>query len=222
MARETLTSAVLPAAAVDPELEARLWQLHAAHYDGVDRDRFRADLAEKDWVILLRDAAGAVAGFSTQVRMEATVAGRRVRALFSGDTLIAREHWGTQELVRAWCRLAGRLKAEAAETPLYWFLISKGHRTYLYLPLFFREYFPRAERALPPFEGAVLRALAEARYPGQYDPVSGLIEPAGPHDRLKPELDAAPGRAGNPHVHFFLQRNPRYAEGVSEVHRLLG
>ena len=47
-----------------------------------DTSRFEADLAEKDCVVLLRDAAtGEVSGFSTQKVLSAVVRGRRLRAL---------------------------------------------------------------------------------------------------------------------------------------------
>ena len=97
---------------------------------------------------------GTVRGFSTQRVLAATVEGTRVRAIFSGDTVIDRAYWGEQELVRGWSRFAGAVRAEAPETPLFWFLISKGYRTYLYLPLFFARYFPRHDAPTPPFEQA--------------------------------------------------------------------
>jgi hypothetical protein len=192
----------------------RLYELHAASYDDVDPGRFRRDLAEKRWVILLREAdAGRVVGFSTQRTLDATVGGRRVRALFSGDTVIDPAYWGEQALVRAFCRLIGRLQSEADGRALFWFLISKGHRTYLYLPTFFVDFWPRHDRPTPPFEAEAIRVLAEGRYPGEFDAVSGLIRPRGARDRLKRSLDTSAQRARNPHVAFFLSRNPGHAEG---------
>jgi hypothetical protein len=192
----------------------QLYALHEQHYDGVDPQRFRRDLAEKHWIILLQDSAGRPVGFSTQMLVEVCVGGYPVAALFSGDTIIRPDYWGSQELVRAWCRLAGQLKARCGARPLYWFLISKGHRTYLYLPLFFQEFYPRCDRPTPEFEAGLMRALGTEKYPDAFDPRTGLIQHRGMHDRLRPELDAAPQRVRNPHVAFFLERNPRYREGV--------
>jgi len=215
MAEGGLIGEVARRAELAPGQVDELYRLFEEHYDSASPERFRADLAEKEWVLLLREETrGRTVGFSTQVLMEITVAGRPLRALFSGDTIIHREYWGTQELVRTWCRFAGSLKARCGETPLYWFLISKGYRTYLYLPFFFHDFYPRPERPLPPFEKQLLDALATTRYGGAYDPESGLIEPPGPHDRLKPDLDASPKHLRNPHVAYFQERNPRYAEGV--------
>jgi hypothetical protein len=207
---EIADRAALPAVLVD-----RLYALQELCYDGVDPRRFRADLAEKHWVILLREGEGGpVVGFSTQRTLEAVVQGRPVRVLFSGDTVIDPAYWGEQALVRAFCRLIGRLQARPADPrPLYWLLISKGHRTYLYLPTFFHEFWPCRQRPTPPFEAELIRALGESRYPGEFDAERGVIRPRGPHDRLKAELDASARRAANPHVAFFLERNPGHGEG---------
>ena len=208
-----LTGEIADAAGLDARLVDRLHALQELCYDGVERARFRADLAEKRWVILLRDGEGGeVVGFSTQRTLEAQVAGRRVDVLFSGDTVIDPAHWGEQVLVRTFCRLVGRLLAEARH-PLYWFLISKGHRTYLYLPTFFEAFWPCGERPTPPFEAELIRVLGEGRYPGEFDAKTGIIRPRGPHDRLKAELDGSSRRERNPHVAFFLERNPGHRQG---------
>jgi hypothetical protein len=212
MSRAELRSEVADVAALTPPLVERLFALHAASYEGVDVARFRADLAEKQWVILLREPAGEVVGFSTQRTLDVCVGGRAVRALFSGDTIVHPDFWGEQALVRAWCRLAGRVKAEAAGRLVYWFLISKGHRTYLYLPTFFRDFYPRFERPTPAFEAELIRVLGSSRYGDEFDEATGTVVPRA-SDRLRGELDAAPRRLSNPHVAFFCERNPDYAAG---------
>jgi hypothetical protein len=209
-----LRGVVVKAKEIGSDDLARMYELHSAHYVGVDPDRFRLDLAEKDWVILLRDEQELLAGFSTQKLLTTASAAGSARALFSGDTIIAREHWGTQELVRTWCRFAGGVLVEDRSAPLYWFLISKGHRTYLYLPFFFREYFPRRDTPTPSPLQRLLDTLASAKFGSEYDPATGLITPTCPHDRLKPELDTLDQRTRNPEVAFFRARNPHYAAGI--------
>jgi len=191
----------------------RLQALQEICYDGVDPGRFRKDLLEKQWAILLRDGTGGpVVGFSTQRTTEVAVRGEIVRALFSGDTVIDPAYWGEQALVRSFCRLIGRLQA-LDERPLYWFLICKGHRTYLYLPTFIHDFWPRHDRPTPPFEAELMRVLAESRFPGEFDSERGVIRPRGPHDRLKDALDGSDSRSHNPHVAFFLERNPGHRDG---------
>ncbi|MBI3551600.1 MAG: hypothetical protein HY077_03715 [Elusimicrobia bacterium] len=209
-----LCSDAVARSGLSPSDRDRLYSIFERHYEGVSRERFESDLAEKDFVILLREGPrGPVQGFSTQRVMALDHGGARVRAVFSGDTVIDRAYWGEQELVRGWCRFAGRVKAAEPETPLYWFLITKGYRTYLYLPLFFRDYYPRSEGPTPAGQKALLDALALSKFPSEYDPATGLIVPEG-GDRLRPELAETPeGRRDDPRVSFYLAKNPRYAQG---------
>lgn len=194
----------------------RLYSLLVCHYDHTPREAFERDLYEKDNVILIRDeATGGIRGFSTQQLMSAELDGTVVRAVFSGDTIIDRSCWGSQELVKAFARYCGAVEASLGGKPLYWFLISKGYRTYLYLPLFFREYFPRLDAPTPEFEQSVLDTVATMKFGDCFSRKTGLIEFPTSQGQLKPELAEVPkGRADDPRVRFFLERNPRYAEGV--------
>src|SRR5262249_51532998 len=144
------------AAAVGPALADRLYELFARYYLHADRAAFDRDQAEKDWVLLLRDAGGAVQGFTTLKRYDLELLGRRLRVGFSGNTIIRRAYWGGQELVAAWCRFVGGLKRAEPRLPLYWFLVCSGYRTYLYLPLFFHDFYPRHDRPAPAFEQALI------------------------------------------------------------------
>lgn len=210
---DPLTSHVVSAHGAGRDLRDRLFALYDAAYSGGSREQFDLDLAEKDWVILLK-AGTSIAGFSTQKVFEVAHDGARLRILFSGDTIIDRAHWGSQELVRAWCRFAGAIKGQDPSTKLFWYLISKGHRTYLYLPFFFETFYPSPDTTPPARVRALMDRLGESRYGVHYDKATGLIQGAAAHDRLRSELDAAPRRDRNRHVAFFLERNPRYAEGV--------
>jgi hypothetical protein len=198
-----------------PSAVNQLYGLYEQCYDGSDRTRFEADLLEKQWIIVLRDATSSVTvGFSTQMLIDTDVDRKPVCALFSGDTVIHPSYWGSQELVRAWCRLAGRLKAQMLDRPLYWFLISKGHRTYLYLPYFFHHFHPRYDQPNPAFVEKLIRALGTTKYPGEFNLKTGLIEHRNCHDRVKTNLDATAKHLNNPHVEFFLRRNPSYRNGT--------
>jgi len=198
-----------------PSVVNQLYELYEQCYDGSERIRFEADLREKQWIILLRDAPSSfIAGFSTQMVIDVAVDGLPVRALFSGDTVIHPGYWGSQELVRAWCRLAGRLKAQVLNRAFYWFLISKGYRTYLYLPYFFHHFYPRYDQPNPLFVDNLIAALGTKKYPGEFNDRAGLIEHQKCHDRLKPSLDATAKHLRNQHVEFFLRRNPGYRNGT--------
>jgi hypothetical protein len=129
---------------------ARMFDIYAAHYDGTSRPRFDSDLAEKHLALTVHADDGAIQGFTTLLILEQSFAGAAVRAIYSGDTIIDRAYWGSQALAFNWIRLAGAIKAEEPNAPLYWFLIVKGHRTYRYLSAFSKCFYPHWAAATPP------------------------------------------------------------------------
>ena len=201
-------------------------------YAGLEKRRFLADLVSKSGTILLTDASRRIRGFSTyRIDLHRDL---DVLVLFSGDTVVDPDSWGGTALFSQFARLIRLLSdyCDERRTPLppelrvfgveaagtrprraYWFLISKGYRTYLMLPLFFRSYYPglgdRSDPALAP----VLHRLSRDAFGTAWQPECGTI--AARADRLKGELAETPRRRReNPHVRFFLERNPRYREGV--------
>jgi hypothetical protein len=210
-----LVEEVAPVARLDEAARRELHALFVRYYENVPWELFAADFAEKDFVILLRRGPGGpVAGFSTQKVLRCEPGGHEMRVLFSGDTVIDKEAWGEQGLVRAWCRLAGALKSQRSDTPLYWLLICKGYRTYLYLPLFFADYWPRHERPTPPKAQALLDAFAKAKFGRAYSKKTGLLRFKEAKGNLTADLAEVPaGRREDPRVKYFLERNPGYAKG---------
>jgi hypothetical protein len=207
-----LTGCVLPRQAVDVALADHLFDLFCRYYRHVDRADFERDQAEKDWVLLLRDGRGDVQGFTTLKLYEVEVLGQRVRAVFSGNTIIDRAYWGEQELVVTWCRFMARLKQEQPALPLYWFLICSGYRTYLYLPLFFHDFAPRHDRPTPEFDAALIDTLGRMKFPDEYN--GGVVHVRRPRECLRPEFAVPrPAKLDNPHVRFFFERNPGCLRG---------
>jgi hypothetical protein len=187
-------------------------ELMTAHYEAVPRDCFDRDLSTKDEVLLLHDADGVLRGFTT---LAWNPAGNFAEGdiLFSGDTIIDRSCWGTQELVRAFCRRAGEWRRSSGRR-LFWFLISKGRRTYMYLPLFARRFHPHPEN-----EEAELTDLAGRVAAGlfgeSWKPEEGVIRFSSSRGHLREEL--APGSRENPWSLYFEERNPGHARGEELV-----
>ena len=186
--------------------------LMTAHYEAVPWDRFEADLSAKDEVLLLHDMDETLRGFTT---LAWNPVGHLDEGdiLFSGDTIIDRRCWGTQELVRAFCRRAGEWKA-ANGRRLFWFLISKGHRTYLYLPLFARRFHPHPENEETEWAGLAGR-VANRLFGESWKPEEGVIRFPESQGHLREEWVI--GRDSNPWVHYFLECNPGYARGEELV-----
>jgi len=210
-----LVGKLVPVPRVTRAQRDAMFALMDRHFDNVSRPRFDADLDEKDWVILLVDRdSGAIGGFSTQMLLDAEVEGRPIRALFSGDTIVDRERWGDSALSHVWGRLALSLIDWLEGVELYWFLISKGYRTYRFLPVFFREFYPRHDRPTPAWANTVIDTLARRKFPNGFDAHAGVIRAGADKDRLRAGVaDLTAERLHDPHVRFFAARNPGYADG---------
>jgi len=209
-----LHSQIVPLADVTAADACSMYQIFARHYDCVSIEQFTRDLEEKDCVLMLRNESGVICGFSTQQILRVTVKGRPIRAVFSGDTIVDSNYWGAQELSHCWCRYVSEVYCDEPDVPLYWFLISKGYRTYLYLPIFFEHFYPNFAGPNPPFEQQILDALATRKVPDYYRRESGLIVFPHSQGQLKPHLAEIPARRRrDPHVQYFLHRNPQYANG---------
>src|SRR5205823_11279599 len=98
----------------------------------------------------------------------------RATVVFSGDTVIDRNYWGQKQLQLAFARLVVTLKLRAPWRPLYWFLVSKGYRTYLLLANSFPRAIPRFD-----YDDGALRAMldlvAAQRFGMQNDPATSLV-----------------------------------------------
>ena len=182
--------------------------LLAADFDRVTPASFAADLDEKEAAVLLYDEAGALAGFSTLLRIEAPTA----TAFFSGDTVVRRDARGAALLPRLWSR---HVFAEARRRPdrdTVWLLLSAGFRTYRFLPTFFRSFAPAHDRRASDADRALLEALARERYGERYDPAAGVVRLEHPTP-LRDGAAELTRRLSDPHVAFFARANPGWPRG---------
>jgi hypothetical protein len=207
-----ITTSFEPVAALDDAVRRDMAALYLSMYDGSSAALFSRDLQKKDEVLLVRDGR-ALAGFTTFKVFEHEWRGERVGIVYSGDTVVAREHWGQQALAFDWISRMGAIKREHPARPLYWLLLVKGHRTFRYLPLFAKSFWPHWS-----IDRSDLKPLADAlaieMFPGDYDPDRGVVAFAESRGHLKPDI-AAPteAEAARADVGFFLARNPGYRRG---------
>jgi len=202
---------IVEIAMVDAGMRDQMFALLASHFVSTERATFERDLDEKCIAILLVDDGGTLRGFSTMVVYESQAAGRPICVVYSGDTIVDRSFWGTPALARTWVR-AVRCLAPPDAQEVYWLLLTSGFRTYRFLPVFFREFLPRYDRATSP-EHELLSTLARERFGSQYDEATGIVRLTKPQV-LAPDLITLPsGRLTDPHVAFFLARNPGFVNG---------
>ncbi len=198
---------------LEPSTRDAMFGLLAAHFAGVDRVTFDRDLDEKSCAILLEDGAGILRGFTTMLAYESRATGAKVSVIYSGDTIVERAWWGSPVLARTWIAAALNVAARHQPREVYWLLLTSGFRTYRFLPVFFREFYPRFDAAAPAGSRGLLDRLACERFGRQYDAAAGVVRFERPQV-LAPDLIALPeGRIPDPHIAFFLQRNPGFVRG---------
>ena len=207
---------VVPLARLTAEARDRMYVLLTTYFAGTCRGRFDADLAEKESVVLLRDRdTEEIQGFSTFMRIEISVDERDIVAFFSGDTIVATQFWGESTLSRLWSQTvfaeADCIVAKRPSTPVFWFLICSGYKTYRFLPVFFRKFYPNPETRTPDDFQRILDTLGRAKFGNRYDAGVVRLEQAAP---LRPGVaDITEQRLRDPLVAFFSSRNPGHSQG---------
>lgn len=194
---------------LDPAERDEMYRLLQRHFEGVERHTFEADLAEKNQAVLLRDGAGRLTGFTTLHFYESHDGRRPCSVLYSGDTVVEGSARGSSVLFRRWLEGILELRARGdLARPLYWLLLTSGFRTYRFLPVFWRRFFPRWDRPTPARTQSVLERLAGERFGASFHREEGIVRFSHPQ-RLRSHLSGIPeGRLSDPHVRFFQRRNP--------------
>lgn len=199
---------------------ATMFGLLSLEFLGVSRQDFIRDLEEKEVVMLLRKEArdGEIVGFSTLMTFDLPIDGRKVKAIFSGDTTVLEEYRSSTgfgiEIGSYFVKVLGVFP----EHEIYYVLISKGWRTYKILPFFFKNYAPKHDTPTSIQDKAVTDAFGSVKYPGDYDPKQGLIMFSKETQRLIPgSIDAVPPHDPDVHTRFYLQKNPTYLSGTELV-----
>lgn len=209
----SLASHTLPRVDLTPADQEAMFTLFAGCYAGVTRISFERDLREKNWVILLRDEGEVLRGFSTLLIYTTVWAGQPLSVVYSGDTIIQPEFWGTPELPRSWIKTVLRLTASLPQ-PLYWLLISSGYKTYRFLPVFYKNFYPRYDQPTPPETQALLEHVARERFGTEYDAAQGVVRfTSGATPLREGVADLSAERLSDPHIAFFATQNPGHAQG---------
>jgi hypothetical protein len=213
-----LAISVIPRGDLTANDHDQMYELLADYFIGTSRSRFEADLTEKESVFLLRDDfRGRIRGFSTLMRLDALIDGQDVVAFFSGDTIVAQTHWGENALGPLWAQTvfaeADRIRANRPEARIYWYLICSGYRTWRFLPVFFREYFPNPTSAMPPEMLRIRDVLGERKFGKQYLHDYGIVRFRSASPLRCGVADITEERLRDPRIAFFHRMNPGHAQG---------
>jgi hypothetical protein len=199
---------------IGPDARQAMFRLFSQYFENARFERFLFDLDEKQWVILVHEQSGGLLGFSTIQCFDMEFEGRKVSFIFSGDTIVDTRGWRLNALAPAFAVFVERFIDKHPNSLRYWFLISKGYRTYHSLPLFFVRFFPSFCAVTPPLESRLLACVARRKFGQHFNETTGIISYDSPLDYLcEPLQQVASGRDGDPHVKFFLEKNPGFTRG---------
>ncbi|MBE9029681.1 hypothetical protein IQ266_08055 [filamentous cyanobacterium LEGE 11480] len=191
-----------------------MYALLNTYFSGVCADVFQADLAQKNWVLLLHDSeTNQLQGFTSLLIRQLVFADEKINVVYSGDTIVDPAAWGSASLPKAWVCAINQLRQCYNQGRFYWLLICSGYRTYRFLPVFARTFYPYYGQATPQPVAELMHFLAQAQYQDAYVASTGIIRLAHPQ-RLRPGFDGIPqGRLSDPHIQFFRQVNPGHDAG---------
>ncbi|EKD81455.1 MAG: hypothetical protein ACD_39C01800G0002 [uncultured bacterium] len=207
-----LNGRVIPVKQLSADAKRSMFELMHQFYF-VEQASFLADLANKSSVVLLEDSQGALRGFTSVALFDLHIDNQPVKILFSGDTIVHPDFWGSLELPRVWGRFMLEALQECGDIPLYWFLISSGYKTYRFLPAYFKEFFPRFDSETPVKIQKIMDAAASKLFNSAYDAARGIIRLEHPTPLRSGVSDPTAERLANQHIAFFLARNPGYDAG---------
>tara|TARA_Y100000591_G_C21840619_1_gene705365 strand:- start:2225 stop:3010 length:786 start_codon:yes stop_codon:yes gene_type:complete len=199
----------------------RMFSIYEKYYENATREKFEKDLLNKDKVIILRSRRDdMIKGFSTLKHINFNLSsGKKVRGIFSGDTIIEKEFWGDRALNIAFSFYLLKEKYKKPFEPLYWFLISKGFKTYLLLANNFPEYYPNPKVKTPKEMEEVMDEFSMQNYPDAYNPETKTLCFGNNYDSLKksvaPVDDILLSRYQK--IKFFLEKNPNWEQGEELV-----
>ncbi|MDC0255157.1 hypothetical protein OAK75_09660 [Bacteriovoracales bacterium] len=200
---------------------AKMFRLYKRYYANSERDKFQKDLLSKDKVILLHSIKdNELQGFSTLKHVALTLSnGKDVRGIFSGDTIIEKAYWGDKALNMAFSLYLFKEKYKRPFDPLYWFLISKGFKTYLLLANNFPNYYPSVDCETPSEMSEIMDSFSISNFPKAYNKERKTLSFGSGYDHLKSSVAPIDDVliSKNKKVAYFVEKNPNWQVGEELV-----
>ena len=201
-----LKSAVLSVKELATEQIDVMYTIMEVYYGNTSQNNFVGELKKKQEVVLLLDGQNNIRGFTTLAVFSYD---EQTQLLYSGDTIVEKEYWGRHDLSQAWLNNA-MVYAEKFTGVTYWFLLSKGYKTYKYLNTFFNEYYPRVGTETPDTIQHIMDTFAKQQYGDKYRNGVWMAD----NDYLRGEYDYTQEVAArDKNTAFFLDKNPNYMNG---------
>ena len=187
------------------------------YYHNADYKTFVKDLKKKTGAILLkRIDDGTIVGFSTIGLIEKTIDNKKCLGLFSGDTVIEKEYWGMPNLQTAFLRFLIKTRIKNPTVNFYWFLITKGYKTYLLMANNWLYYYPRYDKKNDEKRKNIVKTFSDHLFEGVYDEKTGLLKFGDGYQKLKEDVAEITDEMKKkyPKIAFFEKVNPTWRQGT--------
>ena len=201
-----LKGRTVPVKALSEEQARAMYLIMTEYYDNITEQNFYSDLSKKIDVILLCDENDMIHGFTTLAIFPYD---EHTLLIFSGDTIIEKEYWGNNDLQPIWLNTA-LTHAMNFIGKTYWLLLSKGYKTYKFLPVFFNDFFPRVDTETPKEIQEIIDKFGMEHFGDKYQ--NGVWVEG--KDYLKEDFAGiSEAQLKDKNVAFFLKKNPNYSCG---------
>jgi len=205
------------------ETRREMFELIRGYFDGVEESKFIDDLNEKDGVVLLEEDER-VLGFTTLRVFDSEHNEDKIKIVYSGDTIVHQEYRNSTQLSSCWLAFMDQLAASSPDYRVYWLLICSGFRTYRFMPVFWKEFYPSFNMEMPPDLKMLLDQTAHSLFGNEYNSDTGIVTFENPQVLKNGEGDIAESRRRNSHVAYFESVNPGHILGdelvcIAEVSR---
>ena len=214
--RAPLKARYVPISKVSVHLMRSMYDVYRRYYENISLDLFSKDMVEKNGVFIIEERkTGRTVGFSTLKVLDMEVGGRTVTGVFSGDTIIEKEYWGSRVLQFQFFIRMLKEKLKRPHRPMFWLLISKGYKTYLLLANNFYTYYPHPEGRCD-FLAEHVDAYCRALFPESFCDSRRLLDFGNGYTHLKEDVAGITDemREANAKIRFFEQCNPSWERGT--------
>ncbi|ESK55587.1 MAG: hypothetical protein I8H98_08265 [Moraxellaceae bacterium] len=214
--KETTYGQYIEMEKIDLDRLKAMYSIYEQYYENTQFEIFVNDFKKKSGAMLIFNSkTDEVVGFSTVAVQHFYLNGKDYTVLFSGDTVILKEFWGTRTLQSTMLKLIIKLRVRYPFNEFYWLLISKGYKTYLLLANNYYAYYPNMQGNNEHLS-TVVEHYCENFFGEYYDKEVGLLNFGDDYQPLKNEVAPITEemRITNPKIHFFEQKNPTWTTGT--------
>jgi hypothetical protein len=193
----------------------RMYQVFSQYYDHHSFPQFCLDLEEKNHVILLLDQKSkTIQGFSTLLQTQLSTSKGKCLGVYSGDTVVDKKYWGSGALGIEFLKYLFFLKLRNPFKPVYWFLISKGYKTYLIMANNFATHYPNYNKETPAHFSQLMQDFYSKKFAQKFCPQTGVIKASIDSCHLKTNVaEIDPELLKIPRIQFFQNKNQGWRSG---------